>query len=504
MKKLFVGILMVMVMVGCNSGGSSDPPPPETPPPIPIVTEFSGVPLSGIVPLEVSFSDSSTGKIDSWLWNFGDGNTSTLQNPIHTYNQPNQYNVTLVVTGSTGSDTLEKVNYITVDPPLIEAYFIGTPLSGTAPLEVTFNETSTGNIDGWLWDFGDGNTSNERNPVHVYEFVGHQQTIYTVTLTITDSYGSDTMTKVDYITVDDPGYEHFNPDNAVDIAVKIYMNGEEPFDVMDVPVKNSPLFLRHTLAVRNVIKQIDFLDRTGGMDMGTYWSLSGKIYGDSGYMDYILYIYDHNINNEQQIKIWMKFYNYHCGTENVRIPGQLSYNYIYVGGYINSSNGMIIYKSKEGYSRSLQTTGGVNEYSTSRLAEYISDIHINIEHLWKGIPENNIRLKNGIYYQLQITDQYVQWYLYNGFFEINNSNDELSLKGIEGETAFFILNVGNAFASEGCFIVEQHDEMFPNKDSSLKFLIVDSTSFRVFIDTYSDGTYDWDSGIILWSDYYTP
>jgi len=200
MKKLFVGMLMVMVigMVGCNSGGgSSDAPPPA---PIAVVAEFSGIPLSGIVPLEVSFSDSSTGEIDSWLWNFGDGNTSTLQNPIHLYNQPNQYTISLTVTGPNGTDTMEKIDYVTVDPPLIEAYFVGTPLVGTAPLEVTFNETSTGNIDSWLWDFGDGNTSTERNPVHVYEAINIQNK-YTVTLTVTDSYSSNTMERANYVDV---------------------------------------------------------------------------------------------------------------------------------------------------------------------------------------------------------------------------------------------------------------------------------------------------------------
>jgi len=201
-KKLFMLMLLVCLTLGMvgftgckSSDGSSDPPPP-----IPIVAEFSGAPLSGIVSLEVSFSDSSTGEIDSWLWNFGDGNTSTLQNPIYIYNQPNQYTVTLTVTGPNGSDTLEKVDYITVDPPLIEAYFVGAPLSGTAPFEVTFNETSTGNIDSWLWDFGDGNTSTEQNPVYVYE-ANNIQNKYTVTLTVSDSYTSNIMERVEYVDV---------------------------------------------------------------------------------------------------------------------------------------------------------------------------------------------------------------------------------------------------------------------------------------------------------------
>jgi PKD repeat protein len=82
---------------------------PRVPKPI-----FGGSPTSGSPPLAVSFTDLSNGSISSWLWDFGDGTTSSNENPSHTYNSERVYTVSLRVTGSGGSDTETKVNYIVV------------------------------------------------------------------------------------------------------------------------------------------------------------------------------------------------------------------------------------------------------------------------------------------------------------------------------------------------------------------------------------------------------
>jgi parallel beta-helix repeat protein len=79
------------------------------------VPEFSGHPISGEVPLEVQFTDQSTGTVDSWSWNFGDGGTSSEQNPSHTYNSIGYFTVSLTVTGPMGgSNTKTKTDYIYV------------------------------------------------------------------------------------------------------------------------------------------------------------------------------------------------------------------------------------------------------------------------------------------------------------------------------------------------------------------------------------------------------
>ncbi|HED66138.1 MAG TPA: PKD domain-containing protein, partial [Planctomycetes bacterium] len=161
------------------------------------VANFSANPVTGVAPLAVNFTDSSTGSVTSWAWDFGDGGTSTQQNPSYTYSAAGTYTVSLTVTGPGGSDTLTKAGYITVGDPPPVADFSGTPTSGTEPLTVAFTDLSSGPVTTWSWDFGDGATSTAQNPSHVYAAAGS----YTVSLTVTGPGGSDTVTKANYITV---------------------------------------------------------------------------------------------------------------------------------------------------------------------------------------------------------------------------------------------------------------------------------------------------------------
>lgn len=80
----------------------------------PPVANFSGTPLSGTVPLSVDFTDSSTNSPDTWFWDFGDGDSSAVQNPTHIYNYIGVYTVTLTASSSAGSDSETKAAYITV------------------------------------------------------------------------------------------------------------------------------------------------------------------------------------------------------------------------------------------------------------------------------------------------------------------------------------------------------------------------------------------------------
>ncbi|MBN2413751.1 PKD domain-containing protein [candidate division KSB1 bacterium] len=163
----------------------------------PPIADFTADKTSGNKPLTVKFTDTSTGIITSRYWNFGDGSTSEEQNPIHTYQSTGTFTVSLSVEGPGGSDTEEKKDYITVTEQAPEAEFSADKTNGKAPLTVKFTDSSTGEITQWLWDFGDGGTSTQQNPEHIYNTVGQ----FTVSLTVTGSGGSDTETKVDYITV---------------------------------------------------------------------------------------------------------------------------------------------------------------------------------------------------------------------------------------------------------------------------------------------------------------
>jgi PKD repeat protein len=163
----------------------------------PPVAKFSGLPTSGVSPLTVHFTDQSA-RATSWEWDFGDGTTSTLQHPSHTYTTTGFYTVSLTVTNAYGSDTLDLVNYIAVDliPPIAD--FNGSPNSGEAPLTVHFTDLSSGGSPtSWLWGFGDGSTSTAQHPTHTYTSAG----IYTVSLTATNDYGSDFLLRPNYIEV---------------------------------------------------------------------------------------------------------------------------------------------------------------------------------------------------------------------------------------------------------------------------------------------------------------
>jgi len=82
----------------------------------PPVADFQAFPVNGIAPLVVSFRDTSTGIINSWSWNFGEGGTSTEQNPVHMYRTAGIYSVSLTASGAYGSDTITRNGLITVKP----------------------------------------------------------------------------------------------------------------------------------------------------------------------------------------------------------------------------------------------------------------------------------------------------------------------------------------------------------------------------------------------------
>ena len=166
----------------------------------PPVADFVGSPTTGGAPLSVAFTDLSSGSVTSWQWNFGDGTTATSPNPVKNYFTAGNYNVTLTVTGATGNDTEVKNNYINVTGGMsaITADFTASVTSGTAPLTVTFNDTSSPQPAAWSWNFGGTGSSALENPTHTFTAPG----CYDITLTVQDSGGTiDSEIKPCYINV---------------------------------------------------------------------------------------------------------------------------------------------------------------------------------------------------------------------------------------------------------------------------------------------------------------
>ena len=189
------------------------------------IADFPAPPKFGCGPLTVNFTDASsisgTNTIVGWAWDFGDGSTSTAQNPSHVYDKPGLYNVKLRITDSKGcTNEKTRVNYVQVIGPDVQFGTTTTTLLG-GPGAVTFQDQTTfgAPITSWAWSFGDGGTSNLQNPTHTYNTSG----TFDVNLTVTDIDGcSRTLVKTNYVNTI-PG--------AFDVSIAIFSGDEDRFSV---------------------------------------------------------------------------------------------------------------------------------------------------------------------------------------------------------------------------------------------------------------------------------
>ena len=189
------------------------------------VADFSYGPQPAGINEQIQFTDQSTGSPTSWMWEFGDGVTSSLQSPAHAYTAAGTYEVTLMVGNAFGIGQKKVKEIIIVnDKPV--ANFTGEPTSSQFfPATVTFTDLSTGVVSSWYWEFiREGkviSTSADKNPVITFNDPG----IYDVTLTITNNGGKSSVTKTGYITIGTgstihlaPGYNHVSIPRMVDAA----------------------------------------------------------------------------------------------------------------------------------------------------------------------------------------------------------------------------------------------------------------------------------------------
>ena len=127
----------------------------------------------------MSFTDTSLNDPTSWSWDFGDGGSSTAQNPSHSYESAGLYTITLTATNAEGDDTTTRS--ITVVEPAPIADFTLSEANPDLGEAVSFTDTSRKAPNRWSWDFGDGTTSTLENPSHAYSSPG----TYTVCLLYT-------------------------------------------------------------------------------------------------------------------------------------------------------------------------------------------------------------------------------------------------------------------------------------------------------------------------------
>ena len=142
------------------------------------------------VPLTLAFTDMSYGDPDEWSWDFGDGESSVEQNPIHTYGAEGEYFVTLEISGDDGdcSSVYEMPVYVGNDSIWqgeCMAMFCYFPDDSISSLTMVFTDMSMG-LNGlpptsWDWTFGDGTGSTEQNPIHTYGSDGDYEVCLTIT-----------------------------------------------------------------------------------------------------------------------------------------------------------------------------------------------------------------------------------------------------------------------------------------------------------------------------------
>jgi len=142
------------------------------------------------------FMDLSTGAPIQWSWNFGDGNTSSIQNPTHTYNNPGTFSVSLTVSNAEGCS--DSIQLLAIVNPLPTALFTSTSVCFGSQTCFTDNSTvNPGNIISWSWNFGDpstgiANTSALQSPCHAFSLSG----TFSVILTVTSDSGCQNVTSI--------------------------------------------------------------------------------------------------------------------------------------------------------------------------------------------------------------------------------------------------------------------------------------------------------------------
>jgi PKD repeat protein len=202
----------------------------------PIIAEFSANVTSGSVPLTVQFTDETyVSEPDTWFWDFGDGTTSTVQNPQHTYSNPGSYTVTLTATGPEGSDTEVKEDFITVYPPLysLEYFFDEDPGYGNG-IAIYYNARNTG-----LFEFNIPLEEMEDGLHTLFARIKDTSGVWTHTfnrsflLTKLPGDADPLVNRMEYFMDEDPGYGQataisFNPDALPEVTVDLTLGSLSP------------------------------------------------------------------------------------------------------------------------------------------------------------------------------------------------------------------------------------------------------------------------------------
>ncbi|HWB61940.1 MAG TPA: PKD domain-containing protein [Chitinophagales bacterium] len=209
----------------------------------------------GCVGQIVKFRSTSTIAI-SYLWDFGDGVTSTNPQATHTYGQEGYYTVTFTASNGSGCDTTIVLhNYVHINSPHVD-FSVNKTFSPCPPFVAVFSNYSSNNIIKYSWDFGDGYTDTAKNPTHIYFYPG----VYTVKMVGATQFGcADTIVYANLITVQGPsGVFHITPTNGcvpmeVSVSANVTTNTKSMWcDMADGTVLQDSAVFVHTYTALGV------------------------------------------------------------------------------------------------------------------------------------------------------------------------------------------------------------------------------------------------------------
>jgi gliding motility-associated-like protein len=197
--------------------------------PAPIVAYFNPSVTFGCSPLNVTFTNNSSGPYTNSLWNFGNAVTTTTQNGTTTFVQPGCYDISLIVSNAAGcADTMRMDSLVCVVSGPDASFAASTQGIDYYTGQLELLNTSDGDITDYFWTFGDGSpNSTLENPIHYYP--DQQAANYEVTLTIVDTNGcvdtaSYEFSLVELLNVYVPNTFTINGDNINDVFLPIFSN----------------------------------------------------------------------------------------------------------------------------------------------------------------------------------------------------------------------------------------------------------------------------------------
>ncbi len=209
-----------------------------------------------IDPNTIDFFDLSTGNISTWIWDFGDGNISMNQNPVHTYENEGNYFVSLFI------ETIDSCSSYFGDFVLVEndttycnaEFNVMLDTLNSVPRTYIFTDESEGEVESWYWDFGDGNSSFTQNPVHVYENSGDYEVCLTITTNpqgiMCSSTDCETITMLDYY----------------DFGGQVF-TGNYPINIDSTDNSNTAIVYLY----RKINNSWEFMDKMDFWKYGYYW-----------------------------------------------------------------------------------------------------------------------------------------------------------------------------------------------------------------------------------------